>query len=105
MNMETKKILFISGSIRLGHVTRDLAIAEELANLRGNLELTWLASEPAKSVIKSAGGRLAPEAELLGNDNAVALRIAKGKELNLFNYTFKASGEWAKNVEIFKKIV
>jgi UDP-N-acetylglucosamine:LPS N-acetylglucosamine transferase len=103
--MDTKKILFVSGSLGLGHVTRDLEISKELAAKVPNIDISWLAYEPASSVIKNAGGKLVPEAELLINDNIIAESVAKGTELNLFKYSFKALSEWNKNVEIFRKII
>ena len=45
--MSSKKILFISGSAGLGHVTRDLAIANELHKQNPEIELSWLAADPA----------------------------------------------------------
>ena len=53
--MSTTKILFMSGSIGLGHITRDLAIARELRRRHGDVELSWLAASPADRVITEAG--------------------------------------------------
>jgi UDP:flavonoid glycosyltransferase YjiC (YdhE family) len=39
-----KKILFISGSVGLGHVSRDLAIAAELRRISPDVEVSWLAA-------------------------------------------------------------
>lgn len=49
-----KKVLFVSGSIGLGHVTRDMAVAHELRRLRPYMELYWLASEPAPMMLRNA---------------------------------------------------
>lgn len=37
--MKSKSVLFISGSLGLGHVTRDLAIANELRKQKSNIEI------------------------------------------------------------------
>ena len=103
--MNKKNILFISGSIGLGHVNRDLAIAHELSNQHTDLDIVWLAAEPARSVIIESGGKIAPEVEHYGNDNAAANSAARGTELNLYKYILKASSEWAKNIEVFKQII
>jgi UDP-N-acetylglucosamine:LPS N-acetylglucosamine transferase len=103
-----KKVLFISGSIGLGHVNRDLTIAHELSLRWPGIEISWLAAEPAKSVIKEAGGEVEPEVEGYGNDTAVAQQTSNGTEINLYKYVTKAmkpSGEWAKNIEVLKKII
>ena len=52
--MKSRKILFVSGSIGLGHVTRDLAIARELRTPRP-ADVPWLAAAPADRVIREAG--------------------------------------------------
>jgi len=49
-----KKVLFVSGSIGLGHVTRDMAVAHELRRLRPDMELYWLAGEPAAMMLRNA---------------------------------------------------
>lgn len=56
-----KKVLFISGSIGLGHVGRDLEIAREIRARRPDIDIIWLADEPARSVLKAAGEVVAPE--------------------------------------------
>jgi len=55
------RILFFSGSVGLGHVTRDLAIANELRRLIPDVEIFWLASDPATQVIENAGEIVLPE--------------------------------------------
>jgi UDP-N-acetylglucosamine:LPS N-acetylglucosamine transferase len=103
--MSKKNILFISGSIGLGHVNRDLAIADELSTLHAGINMSWLAGEPAKSVIIKSGGRIVPEIEQYGDDTGAALNVSKGSELNLYKYIVKTSNEWEKNVNVFKRII
>ncbi len=103
-----KRVLFISGSIGLGHVNRDLAIAGELSRQMPGIDITWLASEPAKSVIREAGGRLDPRIGQYGNDTAVARRTSGGEALNLSRYVMNAmvfSKEWRRNVNVLRQIV
>jgi len=54
--MPKKKVLFISGSLGLGHASRDLAIARELRRLDPEMGIAWLAAPPASSILKEAGG-------------------------------------------------
>jgi len=100
----TKKILYISGSIGLGHVTRDLAIAKELRRQNAEAELFWLAAQPASLLLKEAGENLLPEAGEYANDNIAAENAAKGFGLNVLKYASNARRAWAQNVEIFKQI-
>ena len=98
-----KKILFISGSVGLGHVTRDLAIASELRKLKSDVAIDWLASHPASMVLKQAGENLLPETDTYVNDTIAAEQAAAGHSLNLLKYLTRASRHWEKNVKIFKK--
>ena len=104
MKMPKKKILYISGSLGLGHITRDLAIAKELRKQIPDIELSWLASNPANQLIKESGEKLLPEADMYANDNIPAEKAAKGTQLNLLKYLSNARKEWANNFEIFKLV-
>ena len=101
-----KKVLFISGSIGLGHVSRDLAIAAALRQLNPHVEISWLAASPASDVIKSAGERLLPEADQWANDNNPAEDAAKGGvfRFSVLDYLLLARKEWENNVEVFRKV-
>lgn len=102
--MAKKKILYISGSLGLGHITRDLAIANELRKHNPEVEISWLAAHPASMLIKEAGEQLLPEADQYANDNIPAEQVAKATQLNLLKYLTKASKEWAQNVEVFNQV-
>ena len=66
MNAE---MLFISGSLGLGHLGRDLDIADALRKNDSGIEISWLAEDRASLILKEAGGRLLPEAGLLAQGN------------------------------------
>jgi UDP-N-acetylglucosamine:LPS N-acetylglucosamine transferase len=57
--MSTPQVLFISGAIGLGHVTRDLAIAAALRTRCPDLRLIWLAADSARQALREAGEELA----------------------------------------------
>jgi hypothetical protein len=83
--MSAPQVLFISGSIGLGHVTRDLAIAAELRRRRPGLRLIWLAAEPARQVLREAGEELAAESEWLTGETEFAEELAGPFSLRLIN--------------------
>lgn len=56
----TRKALYISSPIGLGHARRDVAIATELRTLEPDLEIEWLAQDPVTRVLEVAGERLHP---------------------------------------------
>jgi UDP-N-acetylglucosamine:LPS N-acetylglucosamine transferase len=103
--MVKKRILYVSGSIGLGHVTRDLAIAGQLRSLCPEVELSWLASHPATLLLNEAGEKLLPEADLYANVNIHAENAAKGFGMNILKYAFNESKTLFHNVKIFKQII
>jgi len=84
--MATRKILYVSGSIGLGHVTRDLAIARQLRKQYPEVEISWLASHPATIPLKDAGEKLLPEADIYANANIHAEKAARGFGMNILKY-------------------
>ena len=103
--MAKKRILYISGSLGLGHITRDLAVAEELRKQNPDVGLSWLAAAPASALLEEAGEHLLPEAELYANENVPAEDAAGAFHLNLLKYLSKAKKEWANNVKAFKRAI
>ena len=53
--MGNPRALYISGSIGLGHVSKDLSVARELKRARPEIEILWLAGHPASEVLRDAG--------------------------------------------------
>lgn len=103
--MKNPKVLFISGSLGLGHVTRDLAIARELREKFPGMEIKWLAAHPASLMLENAGEKLLPEATEYANENEPAEQSSKGSSLNLITYLMKAKGAWQQNVNVYAKLV
>jgi len=103
--MSRKNILYISGSLGLGHIVRDLAISHELRKQNPEIEISWLAASPASSLLKDMGEKLLPESDLYANDNMIAENAAMEFHLNLLKYLFHAKKAWAHNADIFREIV
>jgi len=79
----SKRILFVSGSLGLGHIGRDLAIARELRRHNEDLSIDWLAASPADRVLLDAGENLLPEARDLGDETyelIIAYKQGKARE-------------------------
>ena len=83
--MPAPRVLFISGSVGLGHVTRDLAIARELRARIPDVQIEWLAGDTAREVIGDAGEVLAPEAAAYTTGTAIVEAAAGAFTLNLAN--------------------
>ena len=76
-------MLFISGSIGLGHVLRDMEIARALCALRSDTDTIWLADEPARSVLQQAGEEVALESALVSFGTKRVERKAKDLRANM----------------------
>jgi UDP:flavonoid glycosyltransferase YjiC (YdhE family) len=103
--MAEKRILYISGSLGLGHVVRDLAIAKELRRQNPEAKVCWIAAGPAASLLKEEGEELLPEADLYADNNVPAERAAKTYGLNLMKYTVGARKAWERNVDVFRRLM
>lgn len=105
MEVAKKRILYVSGSIGLGHVTRDLAIAGQLRKQYPQVELSWLASHPATILLKEAGEKLLPEADIYADVNIPAEKAARGFGMNVLKYASKTRREWVRNIKTFRQII
>lgn len=99
-----QRVLYVSGSLGLGHVVRDLVIARELRALRPDVEISWIAADPATEILAAAGEQLHPATADYANDNEPAERAARGGSLNLLAYLTRASKDWRTNVETIARI-
>ena len=57
---QTKRALYLSSPIGLGHARRDLAIARELRHLCPELQIDWLAQDPVTRLLEVKGERVHP---------------------------------------------
>jgi pimeloyl-ACP methyl ester carboxylesterase/predicted glycosyltransferase len=65
-----KRALYISSPIGLGHAQRDVAIADQLRELRPDLEIDWLAQHPVTQVLEARGERIHPASAHLANESS-----------------------------------
>ena len=65
----SKRALYISSPIGLGHAQRDVAIARELRQLHPDLEIDWLAQDPVTRVLEGEGERIHPASVYLANES------------------------------------
>jgi Glycosyltransferase family 28 C-terminal domain len=99
------KALYVSSSIGLGHVAKDLAIARELRRLRPDVEILWLAGHPASEVLRSAGENVLPEAERWRGASAIAERCTRDGQLNLVPYVYRSLPSWMANARLFRAVL
>ncbi len=98
--MSAIRMLYVSGSIGLGHVTRDLAIARELRALEPRVELHWLAGPPASDVLRDGGEILVPECASYRCETDHAEAASHSGHLSLTKYVYRALGCWLHNARV-----
>jgi hypothetical protein len=99
------RLLFYSGSIGLGHVTRDVAIADEIRKLRPDMEIDWLAAPPASEYLEERGEQLHPESARLGAGTASAEATAKPNSLNITMWAFNARKQWGHDAALVVSLI
>jgi UDP:flavonoid glycosyltransferase YjiC (YdhE family) len=99
-----KKTLFVSGSIGLGHVHRDIAIARELRKI-ATVDVEWLAAAPADQVLRNAGEKLHPASARLVDMTSIAETQSARGRLNLIRYAMSARSRWTGNFELVDGIM
>ena len=80
----SKRALYISSPIGLGHAWRDVAIAQELRRLHPGLTIDWLAQDPVTRVLEAAGERIHPASRHLANESRHIEAEADGHQLHAF---------------------
>ncbi|MBM3548639.1 MAG: alpha/beta fold hydrolase [Alphaproteobacteria bacterium] len=55
---KSKRALYLSSPIGLGHGRRDIAVARELRNLHPDIEIDWLAQDPVTRLLEASGERV-----------------------------------------------
>lgn len=98
------RALYISGSIGLGHATRDLAIAAALREELPELQIDWLAGDPARPLIAEAGETVLDESRGF-DETPVAEASADAFSLNLADYVHRARGAWSGAIRAFAHVV
>ena len=63
------RALYLSSPIGLGHVRRDLAIADAMREARPGLEVEWLTQSPVAEFLEQRGERVHPASRLLASES------------------------------------
>ena len=80
----TRRVLYLSSPIGLGHAQRDIAIADELRTLHPDLEIDWLAQHPVSMVLEQRGERIHPLSAELASESAHFASESTEHDLNAF---------------------
>jgi len=99
------RILFYSGSIGLGHVTRDLAIAGSLRELSPGVEIEWLASSPARELLAEAGEHLHSETGNLADATEAARPFMRPATFNITRWAVAVRKRWAADGRLVLSVI
>jgi pimeloyl-ACP methyl ester carboxylesterase/predicted glycosyltransferase len=97
--------LFLCSPIGLGHVRRDLAIAEELRALRPDVRIDWLAQPPVSAVVAERGERVHPASAVLTTESAHIEAEAGEHDLRVFEAVRRMDEILVANFHVFDDVV
>ena len=100
-----RRALFVSSPIGLGHVRRDLAIADELRALRPGLEIDWLTQHPVTRVLEERDEHVHPASDLLAGETAHLESEAGEHDLNVFRSVRRMDEILVANFMVFTDLV
>jgi predicted glycosyltransferase len=100
-----KRVLYMSSPIGLGHARRDIAIADELRELRPGLEVHWLAQHPVTELLRRRGELIHPASQFLANESGHIESEAAEHDLHAFQALRNMDEILVNNFMVFADLV
>lgn len=100
-----KRALYISSPIGLGHVRRDLAVADELRLVRPDLEIQWLAQDPVTRVLDARGEIIHPASSHLANESGHIESESDDHDLHAFRAMRRMDEILVNNFMVFDEVM
>ena len=100
-----KRALYVSSPIGLGHVRRDLAIADELRAAHPGLEIDWLTQDPVTRVLAERGERVHPASQWLASESGHFVSEAGEHDLHAFQVLRRMDEIMVANFHVFLDLV
>jgi pimeloyl-ACP methyl ester carboxylesterase/predicted glycosyltransferase len=102
---KTRKALYLSSPIGLGHGRRDIAITRELRKLHPDLQVDWLAQDPVTRLLDACGERIHPLSNRLASETR-HIELESGEhDLHCFQAIRRMDEVLAHNFMIFQDAV
>ena len=102
---KTKRALYLSSPIGLGHGRRDIAITRELRKLHPDLQVDWLAQDPVTRLLETSGERVHPLSSRLASETLHIEQESGEHDLNAFQAIRRMDEVLIKNFMIFQEVV
>ena len=100
-----RKVLYVSSPIGLGHVRRDIAIADELTSLCPDLEIDWLAQHPVTAVLENEQRRVHPASGWLASESQHFAERSCEHDLHAFQALREMDEILLANFHVFQRAV
>lgn len=101
----SKRALYLSSPIGLGHGRRDIAIAGELRKLHPDLQIDWLAQDPVTRLLAANGERIHPASARLASESR-HIELESGEhDLNAFEAIRRMDEILVANFMLFQQVV
>ncbi|MFZ0834775.1 MAG: alpha/beta fold hydrolase, partial [Mycobacterium sp.] len=100
-----RRVLYLSSPIGLGHVRRDIAIADELRSTQPDLEISWLAQNPVTDVLEVHGERIHPASRHLLSESGHVESEAGEHDLHAFQAIRRMDEILVNNFMVFGEVV
>lgn len=100
-----RRALVVSSPIGLGHVRRDLAIADELRAVHPDLEIDWLTQDPVTRVLAERGERVHPASRYLASESGHIESEAGEHDLHAFQALRRMDEIMVANFHVFHDVV
>ena len=101
----TKRVLYISSPIGLGHAARDVAVARELRGRCPDVEIDWLAQDPVTRVLERAGERVHPASRHLASESGHIEHESGEHDLHAFQALRRMDEILVSNFMVFDDLV
>jgi pimeloyl-ACP methyl ester carboxylesterase len=101
----TKRVLYLSSPIGLGHARRDLAIAQALRRQDPDLQIDWLAQHPVTALLTASGEKIHPAAAALANESAHIEAESGDHDLHAFQAWRRMDEILLANFMVFRDLI
>ena len=99
------RALYLSSPIGLGHVRRDLAIADAMREQRPDLEVEWLTQSPVADFLRQRGEVVHPASRLLASESGHFEAEAGEHDLHAFDAVRRMDEVLVNNFMVFDDLV
>lgn len=99
------RVLYLSSPIGLGHVRRDLAVADAMREQRPDLEVEWLTQSPVAEFLEQRGEVVHPASRLLASESGHFEAESGEHDLHAFDAVRRMDEVLVNNFMVFDDLV